>query len=164
MQSAAREQNAALLALLAHRSDGLTVREVMTEILASEDAVGIWEAANPPGLFGDSAELAAARDEVDSWVRDGFAFTSILDPAIQRGCEESSMRRRSCSTGVTLVLPRVVSRWSGRETRPRRRATERPVSLNCWSLAGSRSSRDWRVVSILPRTRLRSRPGDVRWV
>lgn len=81
MQSAAREQNAALLALLAHRSDGLTVREVMTEILASEDAVGIWEAANPPGLFGDSAELAAARDEVDSWVRDGFAFTSILDPS-----------------------------------------------------------------------------------
>lgn len=80
MQSTRREQNAALLALLTHRPDGLTVREVMTEVLASEDAVGVWETLNPPGLFGDSAQLAAARDEIDGWVRDGFAFTSILDP------------------------------------------------------------------------------------
>ena len=88
MQSATHEQNAALLALLTHRTDGLTVREVMTEVVASEDAVGVWETLNPPGLFGDSAELAAARDEIDGWVRDGLTFTSILDadyPARLRG-------------------------------------------------------------------------------
>lgn len=58
----------------------MTVREVMPEILAYEDAVGLWESSNPPGLFGDSTELAAAREEVEGWVRDGYAFTSILDP------------------------------------------------------------------------------------
>lgn len=80
MHGVMEEQNAALLALVAHRPDGMTVRELMTEVLATEDAVALWESWTSPDLFGDSNELEVAREELGAWAREGLTFTSILDP------------------------------------------------------------------------------------
>ena len=75
-----RDQEAALLALVLHRPDGRSARELTNEVVWAGDALGLWRELRGEDLFGVNDELSEARQQVEDWVAAGYQFVSILDP------------------------------------------------------------------------------------
>lgn len=89
------DEHAALVALLQAKPDGLTVPEIVAELLEAGSAVDVWERHSPlPALIElpeESTPASAARD-IQSWTSRGYRLVSILDedyPAGLRGVHQA---------------------------------------------------------------------------
>jgi DNA processing protein len=93
--TADRREQAALVALLRTRPDGMTWPEIMTEVVAAGNATDLWTRTRPATLIevsgeGDPVEQAA--EDIIVWATSGLTFTTVLDspyPARLRGIHEA---------------------------------------------------------------------------
>jgi DNA processing protein len=95
MGGSARDERAALVALLQTRPEGLRWAEITTEVLESASAVEVWHRlvpatlVDPPGRLG---VLESAARDLDKWASQGSTVVTILDddyPARLRGIHQA---------------------------------------------------------------------------
>lgn len=72
-------ERAALVALLRNRPKGMSYADVVAEVGPRESALDVWHTHNPPDLYGEADELAAARRDIESWRDAGLGFLTFLD-------------------------------------------------------------------------------------
>lgn len=77
------QERAALVALLRiATSKRLTWSSVVADVLEADSAVAVLERVAPPSLLGDDEagpHLREARDNLESWRREGIEFVTVLD-------------------------------------------------------------------------------------
>lgn len=89
------EEHASLVALLQAKPAGMTVPEIVAELLETGSATEVWERLAPaPALIqlpGEITQASAARD-IQSWTSRGYRLVSILDedyPSGLRGVHQA---------------------------------------------------------------------------
>lgn len=89
------EEQAALVALLRHRSDGAKWPEIVADVVEAGSAVEVWRGRHSGVLLPDPDDedaFDAARRDIDAWVGRGLRFFTILDedyPARLKGIHEA---------------------------------------------------------------------------
>ena len=91
--TAPREQ-AALVALLKGRPQGMSWPEIMAEVVEAGSAVEVWERVTVPTLLDltEESELDLASADISRWHDEGLAFLTVLDegyPARLRGIHQA---------------------------------------------------------------------------
>lgn len=88
-------QQVALVALLRRRPRDLTIPQLVSDVVATGDAVALWEQSAPGVLVelpGAPDPLVEAAREIDGWRAAGIGFRTIVDadyPALLRGVHDA---------------------------------------------------------------------------
>ncbi len=89
----ARSEQAALVALLQSRPQGLSWPAIMASVFAADSALAVWDELTPDVLdFGEQTPLDAAAAEIARWRDQDLTFVTIFDddyPRRLRGVHET---------------------------------------------------------------------------